>query len=88
MSIWNECIFQAHIGPLKLQLINTHLESTKDHSTERIKQLKDSFKTVQDFPEEYTVLLAGDLNLRDKEVKRDTATLFLSLAQSFMFYVH
>ena len=62
------CIFQAHIGPLKLQLVNTHLESTADHATERIKQLKDSFKTVQDFPEDYTVLLAGDMNLRDKEV--------------------
>jgi tyrosyl-DNA phosphodiesterase 2 len=83
ISIWNECIFQAHIGPLKLQLVNTHLESTKDHSTERIKQLKDSFKTVQDFPENYTILLAGDMNLRDKEVKSDTAAVYIILTQSF-----
>jgi tyrosyl-DNA phosphodiesterase 2 len=59
---------------LKLQLVNTHLESTADHATERIKQLKDSFKTVQDFPEDYTVLLAGDMNLRDKEVRKCAAT--------------
>lgn len=64
----NLLIVEAHIGPLRLQLVNTHLESTVDHATERIKQLKDSFKTVQDFPEDYTVLLAGDMNLRDKEL--------------------
>jgi tyrosyl-DNA phosphodiesterase 2 len=68
---------------LKLQLVNTHLESTKDHSAERIKQLKNSFKIVQDFPEDYTVLLAGDMNLRDKEVKSNAATSYLILAQSF-----
>jgi tyrosyl-DNA phosphodiesterase 2 len=48
--------------------VNTHLESSSDHAAERIKQLKDSFKAVQDFPEDYTVLLAGDMNLRDKDV--------------------
>jgi hypothetical protein len=45
--------------------------------------LKDSFKIVQDFPEDYTVLLAGDMNLRDKEVKNDAATSYLILAQGF-----
>ncbi|XP_069705027.1 tyrosyl-DNA phosphodiesterase 2-like [Periplaneta americana] len=60
---------EAHIGPMKLQLVNTHLESTKDHATERIKQLKDAFQVTQDFPEDYTVLLAGDMNLRDKELE-------------------
>ncbi|KDR19586.1 tyrosyl-DNA phosphodiesterase 2-like isoform X2 [Zootermopsis nevadensis] len=60
---------EAHIGSLKLQLVNTHLESTKDHASERIKQLKDSFKVVQDFAEENTVLLSGDMNLRDKELE-------------------
>jgi len=68
ISTQSLCIFQAHIGPLRLQLVNTHLESSSDHASERIKQLKDSFKTVQDFPEDYMVLLAGDMNLRDKEV--------------------
>ena len=66
--IFHENTFQAHIGPLKLQLVNTHLESTRDHASERVKQLKDCFKTAQEFPEQYTVVLAGDLNLRDKEV--------------------
>jgi tyrosyl-DNA phosphodiesterase 2 len=69
-------VFQAHIGSLKLQLINAHLESTKDHAAERIKQLKDSFKVVQDFPEDITVLLSGDMNLRDKEVKSDITAVF------------
>jgi tyrosyl-DNA phosphodiesterase 2 len=68
-------VFQAHIGPLKLQLVNTHLESTRDHTTERIKQLKDSFKLVQDFAEYITILLSGDMNLRDKEVKSDIMTV-------------
>jgi tyrosyl-DNA phosphodiesterase 2 len=52
--------------------VNTHLESTADHATQRIKQLKDSFKIVEDFPEDHTVLLAGDMNLRDKEVRTVT----------------
>jgi endonuclease/exonuclease/phosphatase family metal-dependent hydrolase len=56
--------------------VNTHLESTADHATQRIKQLKDSFKIVQDFPEDYTVLLAGDMNLRDKEVRTINRFLF------------
>ncbi|PSN48789.1 Tyrosyl-DNA phosphodiesterase 2 [Blattella germanica] len=64
----NMLTVEAHIGKLQLQLINTHLESTKDHASERIKQLKDCFKLAQDFPEGKTVLLAGDLNLRDKEL--------------------
>jgi tyrosyl-DNA phosphodiesterase 2 len=59
--------------------VNTHLESTSEHAAERIKQLKDSFKIVQDFPEDYTVLLAGDMNLRDKEVRTitDSCSYFL-----------
>ncbi|KAJ9581005.1 hypothetical protein L9F63_023816 [Diploptera punctata] len=62
-------IVEAHIGPMKLQLVNTHLESTKDHASERVKQLKDCFKEAQEFPEEYSVIVAGDLNLRDKELE-------------------
>jgi tyrosyl-DNA phosphodiesterase 2 len=59
--------------------VNTHLESTSEHASERIKQLKDSFKTVQDFPEDYTVLLAGDMNLRDKEVRNDSCLHFFDV---------
>nr|CAD7392164.1 unnamed protein product [Timema cristinae] len=60
----------AHIGPLKLQLLNTHLESTVDHAAERVKQLKECFKVTSEAPEDTTVIFAGDLNLRDKELEQ------------------
>nr|CAD7440518.1 unnamed protein product [Timema bartmani]CAD7457834.1 unnamed protein product [Timema tahoe] len=60
----------AHIGPLKLLLLNTHLESTVDHAAERVKQLKECFKVTLEAPEDTTVIFAGDLNLRDKELEQ------------------
>ncbi|XP_063231349.1 tyrosyl-DNA phosphodiesterase 2-like [Bacillus rossius redtenbacheri] len=60
---------EAHIGSLKLKLLNTHLESTAEHAAERVRQLKTGFKMVQEFPENYTVVYGGDLNMRDKEVE-------------------
>lgn len=64
----NYIITKAHIGELKLQLINTHLESTAEHSSERIRQLKTVFENIAQIPENQTVIFAGDLNLRDKEL--------------------
>nr|CAD7569763.1 unnamed protein product [Timema californicum] len=63
----NMITVNAHIGPLKLQLLNTHLESTIDHAEERVKQLNECFKVTLEAPEDTTVIFAGDLNLRDKE---------------------
>ncbi len=49
-------------------LMTSHLESTKDHGTERMKQLKAAFKSMREAQAERTVVFGGDLNMRDKEV--------------------
>ncbi|XP_063155055.1 tyrosyl-DNA phosphodiesterase 2 [Candoia aspera] len=51
-----------------LCLMTSHLESTKDHSEERLKQLKLVFAKMAEVPESSTVIFGGDTNLRDKEV--------------------
>ncbi|XP_037081097.1 tyrosyl-DNA phosphodiesterase 2-like isoform X2 [Pollicipes pollicipes] len=59
---------EAHIGPLKLTLLNTHLESTKEHTAVRQEQLKECFSRLKATSADHVVLLAGDLNLRDSDV--------------------
>jgi len=59
---------QAHCGSVKLDLFNTHLESTKDHAEERGRQLKQCLAQVGSRPTERVSILAGDLNLRDAEL--------------------
>ncbi|XP_071545260.1 tyrosyl-DNA phosphodiesterase 2-like isoform X2 [Panulirus ornatus] len=59
---------EAHIGDVKLNLLNTHLESTAEHSKERVEQLKIAFRNMQSSSSNVTTIFAGDLNLRDKEV--------------------
>lgn len=59
---------EAHIGHLKLTLLNTHLESTADFTAERVRQFQKSLKELQSVERGRTVIFAGDLNLRDKEV--------------------
>ncbi|XP_026275618.1 tyrosyl-DNA phosphodiesterase 2-like isoform X2 [Frankliniella occidentalis] len=61
-------VTEAHIGPLKLTLLNTHLESTADHAAERVNQLNKSLKEVTDAAKNRVVIFGGDLNLRDKEL--------------------
>ncbi|XP_012890692.1 PREDICTED: tyrosyl-DNA phosphodiesterase 2 isoform X1 [Dipodomys ordii] len=51
-------------------LMTSHLESTKEHSKERMSQLKMVFKKMQEAPEEATVVFGGDTNLRDQEVTK------------------
>lgn len=38
---------QAHCGRVKLDLFNTHLESTKEHAEERGRQLKQCLAQVR-----------------------------------------
>lgn len=64
----NLLVTEAHMGKLKFQFLNTHLESTKDHSAERKNQLKIAFEKSMSFNSDYTVIFGGDLNLRDNEV--------------------
>ncbi|XP_067004501.2 tyrosyl-DNA phosphodiesterase 2 isoform X3 [Anabrus simplex] len=59
---------EVHIGPLKLQLMTSHLESGMEHTKERLNQLQTAFKMIQKMPENQTVIFGGDLNLRDKEL--------------------
>jgi tyrosyl-DNA phosphodiesterase 2 len=61
-------VVECHIGKAKLCILNTHLESTKDYAEERIRELRTCFKTSLDQPEDTTVIFAGDLNVRDKEI--------------------
>ncbi|CAL4062743.1 unnamed protein product, partial [Meganyctiphanes norvegica] len=62
------CI-EAHIGELKLNLLNTHLESTAEFAEERMEQLKVALKNLTTAKNSnITSILAGDLNIRDKEV--------------------
>ncbi len=63
-------IVDCHIGKAKLCILNTHLESTKDHADERSRQLRECFKVALDRPEDTTVIFGGDLNLRDEELSK------------------
>ncbi|KAK6641484.1 hypothetical protein RUM44_013196 [Polyplax serrata] len=65
----NLLITEAHMGKLKFKLLNTHLESTAEHSAERMNQLKIAFDKCELFSTDYTVIFGGDLNLRDKEAQ-------------------
>jgi len=66
----NLLVTKAFIGRAKLALLNTHLESTKEHGAQREAQLKICFEIMKNFSPEYNVIFGGDLNLRDKEVKK------------------
>ena len=51
-----------------MDLLNTHLESTADHAEERMRQLEKCLDIMTKRPEDRTVILGGDLNMRDKEI--------------------
>ena len=56
-------------------VLTAHLESTKDYSDARKTQLKQCFKYLLGREEDRTVVFAGDLNLRDKEVGNKFAVM-------------
>jgi hypothetical protein len=56
------------MGPLKLKLLNTHMESTGEHADERMNQLDISFHELSRTDKSVNVIMGGDLNMRDKEV--------------------
>ncbi|XP_072880130.1 tyrosyl-DNA phosphodiesterase 2 [Hemitrygon akajei] len=66
----NLLVVQVNLAGHELCLMTSHLESTKEHSKERIKQLKTVLKKMNEIPEHATVIFGGDTNLRDSEVKR------------------
>jgi len=59
---------RAHCGSVVMDLFNTHLESTVEHAQERMKQLEQCFDIITRRPSHSTVIFAGDLNMRDKEL--------------------
>ena len=61
-------VVQAHVGKVKLTFINVHLESTKDFSKQRKEQLVNCLEEMKGAEDEVTVILGGDLNIRDSEV--------------------
>lgn len=64
----NLLVTKVFIGKAKIALLNTHLESTADYTTQRREQLKQCFEIAKSFPADYNVLFGGDLNLRDNEL--------------------
>ncbi|XP_015474039.1 tyrosyl-DNA phosphodiesterase 2 isoform X2 [Parus major] len=61
---------EVSICGTELCLMTSHLESTKNHSKERIKQLQIVLNEMQKEPESTTVIFGGDTNLRDSEVTK------------------
>ncbi|KFP25800.1 Tyrosyl-DNA phosphodiesterase 2, partial [Colius striatus] len=64
----NLLVVHVSISGNELCLMTSHLESTKDHSKERIKQLQEVLSKMQKESESTTVIFGGDTNLRDSEV--------------------
>lgn len=63
-------LVEASVGNVKLRLLNTHLESMKEHSDIRKAQLKDCFDQLREWDDgEAVIIFGGDLNIRDDEVK-------------------
>ncbi|NWI69866.1 TYDP2 phosphodiesterase, partial [Todus mexicanus] len=66
----NLLVVHVSVSGIELCLMTSHLESTKKHSQERIKQLQIVLNTMQKESESTTVIFGGDTNLRDSEVSK------------------
>ncbi|NWH94435.1 TYDP2 phosphodiesterase, partial [Aegithalos caudatus] len=66
----NLLVVHVSISGVELCLMTSHLESTKKHSKERIKQLQIVLDKMQMESESTTVIFGGDTNLRDSEVTK------------------
>ncbi|OCT74530.1 hypothetical protein XELAEV_18033513mg [Xenopus laevis] len=66
----NLLVANVNISGNSICLMTSHLESTKDHSKERLKQLDTVLKKMMDAPPSATVIFGGDTNLRDQEVAK------------------
>ncbi|KAM6350522.1 tyrosyl-DNA phosphodiesterase 2 isoform 1-T1 [Podargus strigoides] len=66
----NLLVVHVSISGNEICLMTSHLESTKDHSKERVKQLKIVLNKMQEESESTTVIFGGDTNLRDSEVTK------------------
>ncbi|XP_050401717.1 tyrosyl-DNA phosphodiesterase 2 isoform X2 [Patella vulgata] len=66
----NLLIAKATIKGIKFSFMTAHLESCKEHSKERMEQLRSAFKKVKEFEKDRTVIFGGDLNIRDTEIAK------------------
>ncbi|KAF1652116.1 Tyrosyl-DNA phosphodiesterase 2, partial [Aptenodytes patagonicus] len=66
----NLLVVYVSISGNELCLMTSHLESTKNHSKERMKQLQIVLNKMQKESESHTVIFGGDTNLRDSEVTK------------------
>ncbi|KAJ3589315.1 hypothetical protein NHX12_010160 [Muraenolepis orangiensis] len=66
----NLLIAQVTFQGQELSLMTSHLESCKDNSAERMKQLRLITQKIKEAPDNVTVLFGGDTNLRDAEVAK------------------
>ncbi|NWS95270.1 TYDP2 phosphodiesterase, partial [Mionectes macconnelli] len=66
----NLLVVHVNISGNELCLMTSHLESTKNHSKERTKQLQIVLDRMQKESESTTVIFGGDTNLRDSEVAK------------------
>uniref|UniRef100_W5MF67 Tyrosyl-DNA phosphodiesterase 2 n=2 Tax=Lepisosteus oculatus TaxID=7918 RepID=W5MF67_LEPOC len=66
----NLLIAQVKIHELELCLMTSHLESCKEHSQERMNQLRKVWEKMREAPANVTVIFGGDTNLRDHEVAK------------------
>ncbi|XP_074940654.1 tyrosyl-DNA phosphodiesterase 2 isoform X1 [Phalacrocorax aristotelis] len=66
----NLLVVHVSISGNELCLMTSHLESTKNHSKERLKQLQIVLNKIQEESESTTVIFGGDTNLRDSEVTK------------------
>ncbi|KAM9777023.1 tyrosyl-DNA phosphodiesterase 2 isoform 2-T2 [Syngnathus typhle] len=64
----NLLMAQVTLRGAKVWLMTSHLESCKEHSGERMKQLREVTGQMLKAPDDVSVLFAGDTNLRDAEV--------------------
>ncbi|KAM8967703.1 tyrosyl-DNA phosphodiesterase 2 [Pelodytes ibericus] len=66
----NLLVANVNLSGNHICLMTSHLESTKEHSKERLNQLSIVIKKMQAAPSSAIVLYGGDTNLRDKEVQK------------------
>ncbi|NXV74048.1 TYDP2 phosphodiesterase, partial [Atlantisia rogersi] len=66
----NLLIVHVSVSGNEICLMTSHLESTKNHSKERTKQLQIVLNKMQQESESTTVIFGGDTNLRDSEVTK------------------
>ena len=59
---------RIEIGGVVVNLGNTHLESTVDHAPARLNQMRRVFDYMKQVTSQEPVIIAGDLNTKDKEV--------------------